>query len=86
MYGDTGEYFYFSEQDFTDMVGIEDWESEIFDVIQKGSHNWTGKVKVWKAKFHNSGAHGRRDPKGSSNGSKPGQWAAGDTIELVNCS
>ena len=35
---------------------------------------------VWKGKFWNSGAHGRRD-----SGSSAGQWAPGDTIELKSC-
>ena len=62
------------------MVGNNDWDDEKFDVIQEGSQSWTGRVIVWNGKFWNSGAHGRRD-----NGSKAGQWAAGDTIELKSC-
>ena len=78
--GDNGAYFYFSEEDFNEMVGNEDWDNETFDVIQEGSQSWTGRVIVWKGKFWNSGAHGRRD-----SGSSSGQWAAGDTIELTSC-
>ena len=79
--GDTGEYFYFSEDDFEEMVGKdEDWGNKKFEVIQRGSQNWTGTVIVWNSKLW-SGAHGRRDKD-----SNPGQWAPGDTIELKSCS
>ena len=78
--GDNGAYFYFPEEDFNEMVGNNDWNSKKFDVIQEGSQSWTGRVIVWKGTPSNSGAHGRRD-----NGSKAGQWVAGDTIELKSC-
>ena len=58
----------------------EDWDNKKFEVVQRGSKDWTGTVIVWNSKFWNSGAHGRRD-----NGSGEGQWAPGDTIELKNC-
>ena len=75
--GDNGAYFYFSEEDFNEMVGNEDWDNETFDVIQEGSQSWTGWVKVWK---HTQGAHGRR-----LRGRSSGQWAKGDTIKLTSC-
>ena len=56
--GDTGKYFYFAEEEFSTMVGYEDWSDKLFEVMQHGSQSWTGQVKVWK---HDSGAHGRRD-------------------------
>ena len=71
--GDTGKYFYFAEEEFSTMVGYEDWSDKLFEVMQHGSQSWTGQVKVWK---HDSGAHGRRD-----SGSAAGQWHAGDTIQ-----
>ena len=55
------------------------WSNEKFDVIQKGSHFWYGKVVLWKDS-KTSPAHGRRDI-----GSAKGQWSAGDTIELQDC-
>ena len=80
--GDTGEFFYFSGTDFDEMLGNEeDWDNKKFDVIQRGSQEWTGTVIVWNSKFWNSGAHGRRDQD-----SDAGQWAPGDTIELKSCS
>ena len=63
------------------MAGEEDWDNKRFDVIQRGSQNWTGKVIVWNSKWWNSGPHGRRN-----SGSAPGQWAPGDTLELHSCS
>ena len=77
--GNTGQYFYFSEQQFDQLVGKKYWTNEKFDVVQKGSQLWHGKIIVWKgAKI--SGAHGRRD-----SGSAVGQWVSGDTIELQTC-
>ena len=78
----TGEFFYFSGSDFDEMVGNdEDWDTKKFDVIQRGSKDWTGTVIVWTSKSLNGGAHGRRYPHGDA-----GQWAPGDTIELKSCS
>ena len=36
MDGDTGEYFYFSATDFSEMLGRSNWDGETFDVIQAG--------------------------------------------------
>ena len=73
--GDTGKYFYFAEEEFSTMVGYEDWSGKTFEVMQLGSQSWTGQVKVWK---HVSGAHGRREP---LSGASAGQWQTGDTIQ-----
>jgi hypothetical protein len=82
-YGDTGKYFYFSEDEFSRMVGHENWDDETFEVVQEGSQSWTGQVIVWKkvgvGKFE-SGDHGRR-----KTGDGDGQWEEGDTISLKSC-
>ena len=80
MDGDTGEYFYFSATDFGEMLGRSNWDGETFDVIQSGSQNWSGKVKVWEKSMWNGGPNGRR-----ASGSQPGQWKPSDTIELQAC-
>ena len=80
MDGDTGEYFYFSATDFGEMLGRSNWDGETFDVIQAGSQNWSGKVKVWEKSMWNGGPNGRR-----ASGSQPGQWKPSDTIELQAC-
>ena len=77
--GDTGQYFYFSETEFDQLVGRKYWHNKKFDVIQKGSRLWTGEIIAWKGST-TSGAHGRR-----TTGSATGQWAVGDTIELQSC-
>jgi len=78
--GNTGEYFYFSATDFDEMLGRSDWDGETFNVVQEGSQEWSGKVKVWKKSLLNKGPNGRR-----ASGSKPGQWRRGDTIALQEC-
>ena len=78
--GNTGQWFYFSETEMDQLLGRKHWSNEKFDVIQKGSHFWYGKVVLWKD-TKTSPAHGRRNI-----GSAEGQWSAGDTIELQDCS
>ena len=79
--GNTGEYFYFSDAEFSRMVGYDDWNSDTFDVLQKGSHHWSGKIVVWKGTSSNYGPHGRRD-----SARNEGQWVTSDTIQLEHCS
>ena len=80
--GDNGQYFYFSVESMDAMVGNMEWNDKEFDIVQQGSHHWSGRVIVWGD--HASGAHGRRvsDAGGRD---QPGQWAAGDTIYLQSC-
>ena len=84
--GDTGQYFYFSEKDSSQMFGDGYWDGMVFNVTQKGSHDWSGEVEAYqydpngdKGVMH---PNGRRHPKSKSS---PGQWAAGDTIQLQSC-
>ena len=78
--GDTGRYFYFSNVEFDEMVGNSNWDGKTFDIIQEGSQNWIGKIKVWKADWANKGPQGRRE-----HGSDSGQWKTGDAIKLQEC-
>ena len=71
-HGDTGKYFYFDQNKFDAMIGSSDWSRKIFNIIQKGSIDWSGPVKVWR-----NPAHGRRWPGESNN-----QWVTGDTLEI----
>ena len=78
--GNTGKYFYFSATDLDEMLGRSNWDGETFNVVQAGSQEWSGTVKVWKQSFRNKGPNGRR-----VSGSKPGQWRTSDTIKLQEC-
>ena len=78
-YDTTGEYFYMHVSDFEDVIGNKNWDGKQFDIIQDGSHNWMGKVKVWKTD-NISLAVGRRDY-----GNAEEQWNVGDTIRLQGC-
>ena len=78
--GNTGAYFYFDEDAFTEMIGNADWPGHTFVIKQTGSQDWTGNVKVWAATTSNGGAHGRR-----GSGKASGQWAADDRITLGGC-
>ena len=82
--GDNGKYFYFDKGEFTKMFGKADWNGKRYDVVQRGSKTWTGKVVVWDGttgKYAGTGRYsGRRD-----SGAVDGNWAAGDTIQLKAC-
>ena len=73
-------YFYFSSTELDEMLGRTDWGPETIDVIQKGSQEWSGKIKVFKENDSNKGAHGRR-----ADDENPGQWQQNDIIELQSC-
>ena len=82
--GDNGKYFYFDKSEFTKMIGKPDWNAKRYDVIQRGSKIWTGKVVVWDGstgQYAGSGRYfGRRD-----SGAAEENWATGDTIQLKVC-
>ena len=75
--GDTGKYFFFSNKEFSQMVGNEDWDEKEFEIVQDGSYSWTGKVIVWN---RGSGSHGRK-----VDGYADGDWGIGDRITLQGC-
>ena len=75
--GNTGKYFFFSTEDFSKMVGNENWDAMQFEVVQAGSDSWKGTVYVWNRE---SGSHGRK-----SEGAAAGDWKEGDTITLQTC-
>ena len=65
------------------LTGHNKWHKTVIAITQKGSRNWSGKVKVWNnlsGKY--KGIHGRREPYSDSG---PGQWAVGDKIKLTSC-
>ena len=76
--GDTGKYFFFSQEEFNKMVGNENWNGKEIEIVQVGSTSWKGKVKVWG---FTTIPHGRK-----SNGAADGDWATSDTITLQGCS
>merc|ERR1712136_65994 len=49
--GDVGEYFSFSAEEFSKMVGSENWKENWkqtkFRIVQNGSHTWEGMIRVW---------------------------------------
>ena len=83
-HGDNGKYFYFDQSECTKMIGNTDWNSKKYDIIQRGSKIWTGKVIVWDGstgQYAGSGRYsGRRDA-----GAAAGNWASGDTLQLKAC-
>ena len=46
--GSDGEYFEFSAEELSNMVGYVDWHSNEFEIVQSGSQSWEGKVTFWK--------------------------------------
>ena len=77
--GDTGKYFIFSKDDFSKMVGHENWNAKEIHITQEGSHMWSGKVTVWvgTSKYE---SHGRK-----SEGAANGDWEKDDSIKLAGC-
>ena len=76
--GDNGRYFFFSKEEFSKLVGDDNWNGQEFEIVQYGSHSWRGKVKVWSVA---SGSHGRK-----VDGVANGDWKKDDTIMLQTCS
>ena len=77
-HGNNGKYFFFDANDFTKMVGGEDWNTKKYDVIHRGSKSWTGTIRVDDSE--NYGPYGRRD-----SGANEGDWVQGDKIQLKAC-
>ena len=75
----SGEYFYMHVSELESMIGNNSWVGESFNIVQEGSQNWIGKIKVWKTDII-SLAVGRREY-----GSAQGQWAVDDIIRLQTC-
>ena len=75
--GSNGEYFFFSNEEFSEMVGNENWNGKEIEIVQDGSHSWKGKVVVWNVA---SGSHGRK-----VNGEANGDWKKDDKITLQTC-
>ena len=66
------------------MIGVTNWNDKKYEVIQRGSNSWKGRVIVWDGstgQYAGSGRYsGRRDA-----GAAAGNWASGDTLQLKAC-
>merc|ERR1719295_617383 len=40
--GVVDQYFNFSTEEFSNMVGYEDWDGHEFEIVQSGSKSWEG--------------------------------------------
>ena len=69
----------FLAEEFTKMVGYDNWQGQQFAIVQSGSQSWDGMVEVWKEV---------NTSVGKKWGSVPadGDWKVNDTIELYGCS
>ena len=80
-FGNNGKYFFFNKNDFTTMIGETNWNNKKYEVIQRGSNSWKGRVIVWDGSTGTDKiVAGRRD-----SGAAAGNWAVGDTIQLEAC-
>ena len=82
--GDNGQYFYFDISEMNKMIDNADWNAKTYEVIQRGSKFWTGKVKVWDGTTGDYAGSGRYSGRRAS-GAVAGNWATGDTIQLKAC-
>ena len=73
-FGDT-KYFNFSAEEFSNMVGFDDWHNDEFRIVQSGSHSWEGMINVHNWKDNPT-------PVGMSDS----DWEVNDTITLKSCS
>ena len=64
------------------MVGTEDWSGQSFEIVQEGSHSWTGNISV--SILIVGGAIAKKSWNGTS-GRADGDWKEGDTITLKSC-
>ena len=78
---DDGKFFHFPKALMDSMFGRNEWNGTTHEITRKdmkGSRCWEGNVTVFD--MGTSEAHGRRDKD-----YKPGQWAAGDMLQLREC-
>merc|ERR1712136_658334 len=76
----TWQYFTFSAEEFSKMVGFDDWHNNEFRIVQSGSHSWEGMITVYKDGDWNT-------PTGIKHlNAGPDDWKVGDTITLKSCS
>ena len=66
------------------MVGERAWNAKTYEVIQRGSKFWTGKVKVWDGTTGDYAGSGRYSGRRDSD-AEDGNWAAGDILQLKAC-
>ena len=75
---DVGVNFEFSAEEFSKMVGFDDWHEHEFRVVQSGSLSWEGMVRVYQSKDFKS-------PTGRKSFAAGG-WKVNDTFTLKSCS
>jgi len=80
--GVVGNYFDFSAEEFSDMVGYEDWHDIDYkaEIVQSGSNSWEGRIDVFKKK-NTSVGEGTKSYTAAA-----GDWKVNDTITLKECS
>merc|ERR1712212_209136 len=78
-HGGVGGFFNFSAEEFSKMVGYEDWDMQVFEIVQSGSNSWEGEVAVSK---HKNTSHGFKNDWVIMTG----DWKVSDTISLKSCS
>ena len=79
-----GKWFDFAEEEFNQMVGYENWHKHEFEIVQKGSHSWEGKVVVYKTESYD-GKGIFSGQKADEEGAAAGDWKTSDTITLKRC-
>ena len=77
-HGGVGGFFNFSAEEFSKMVGYEDWETKVIEIVQSGSNSWEGELAVVKLK---NTSHGFKNERSAA-----GDWKVSDTISLKSCS
>jgi len=76
--GDLGTHFVFSAEEFSNMVGYEEWDGQEYVIVQSGSNSWEGVVSVSKGGKSSSFTI-------SGDESAAGELKVSDTISLKSC-
>ena len=70
-------YFNFDKDEMTRMLGREMIHAEEFEIVQEGSRDWSGYIKI---QWPDQNPRGRRLKSSDEN-----QWSIGDKIRLLSC-
>ena len=70
-------YFNFDKDEMTRMLGREMIHAEEFEIVQEGSRDWSGYIKI---QWPDQNPRGRRLYASDEN-----QWSKGDKIRLLSC-
>ena len=84
-------YFYFLKEEFSKMVGSENWygiwrpgKDTEYEIVQHGSQEWQGTVNVWSAESDENGPYGPYGV-GKKILTSNKDWRTSDTITLKSC-